>query len=75
MGGLNCEPVVGSVATCGRGLRSIPPMFKSVCTGWAILNEVRKASLVMQFSLHRMAALYHCFGDSSKGRPDVRQAT
>jgi hypothetical protein len=74
-GGPNRKTVVGSVATCGRGLRSIPPTFESVCTGWVILDEVRKASLVMQFSSHRMAASYHCFGDLSKERPDVRQAT
>jgi hypothetical protein len=74
-GGRSHATVVGSVATQGRGLLSTPPPCGSVCTSWAILNEVRKASLVMQFSSHRMATLYHYFGDSSKGQPDVRQAT
>jgi hypothetical protein len=47
MGGRSCKTVVGSMATQGRGLLSIPPVFESVCTGWAILDEVRKASLVI----------------------------
>jgi hypothetical protein len=40
MGGRNCETVVGSVATHGRGHQSMPPAFESVCTGEAICNEV-----------------------------------
>jgi hypothetical protein len=40
MGSRSHKTVVGSMATWGRGLLSIPPMFESVCTGWVILDEV-----------------------------------
>jgi hypothetical protein len=46
-GGRSHETVAGSMVIWGRGLLSIPPTFKSVCTGWVILDEVRKALLVM----------------------------
>jgi hypothetical protein len=74
-GGRSHKTVVGNMAMHGRGHRSMPPMLKNVCTGGAKHNEVQKASLVMQFSSCRMAALYHCFGESLEGWPDVRQAT
>jgi hypothetical protein len=46
-GGRSRKAVVGSVVTWDRGLQSTPPPCGSACTGWVILDEVCKASMVM----------------------------
>jgi hypothetical protein len=71
MEGVKHKAVGASIVIHGRGFRNTLEAFGGV---GAIHEEVQNASLAIQFSSHRIAASYHCCGESSEGLPDVRQA-
>jgi hypothetical protein len=75
IGGGKHEGIAGNVMLHGRGRQNMLATFEGIEVGGAIHKDVQNASLAIQFSLHRMAAAYHCWGELSKGQPDVRQAT
>ena len=65
--GLRFGSLVGS-------LRKTLPLVKEISDTGAVHEEAQNASFARQFSLQRIAALYHCLGASSDGLPEVRQA-
>jgi hypothetical protein len=74
VGGVKCKGV-GKCLMHGIGLRNTLEAFEGVGGGGAICEDFQNASLVIQCLLYSVAAAYHWCGESSEGRPSVRQAT
>src|SRR6202790_5025510 len=75
VGVIVCEVGGRGRVTGARGLRNMLPGCALISEHEAIREDVRKASFAMRFLSQRIAALYHCLGALSEGRPVVRQAT